>query len=146
MRANAALVLSAVADRAPRRADAGAERRLRNDAALPDRVDQLVLAHDPVAVANQMDQQIEYLRLDGNDVAARRNSCRPISISNLRNGNPKHPPFAGGLVDLPTLQMLLTIGGGHRRGPNIPYSGNPQEILRETRADYNAAPSISTRP
>ena len=41
-----------------------AERRLRNNPALPDRVDQFVLADDPVAIADQEDQQVEHLRLD----------------------------------------------------------------------------------
>ena len=50
LRANEVLVVAAVAERTPCRVDAGAERRLRNDAALPNRVDQLVLANDPVAV------------------------------------------------------------------------------------------------
>jgi len=51
-RANEALVVATVAERAPCRADAGAERRLRDDAALPNRVEQLVLADDPMAVSN----------------------------------------------------------------------------------------------
>jgi hypothetical protein len=31
---------------------------------LPDRIDQFVLADDPIAVADQEEQQIEHLRLD----------------------------------------------------------------------------------
>src|SRR5262249_11383624 len=65
--ANEALVVTAVAERAPRRADAGAERRLGDDAAVPDHIDQLVLAHDPIAVLDQMDEQIEDLRLEMHD-------------------------------------------------------------------------------
>src|SRR5262245_16080198 len=66
-RAYEALVAAAVAERAPCRADAGAQRRLRDDAALPNHVDQLVLADDPIAVANEVNEQVEYLRLDMND-------------------------------------------------------------------------------
>src|SRR5262245_10990596 len=62
--ANEALVAAAVAERAPCRADAGVERRLRDDAALPDDVEQLVFADDPVAIANEVNEQIEHLRLD----------------------------------------------------------------------------------
>src|SRR5262249_16124696 len=62
-----AWVAAAVAERAPCRTDAGAQRRLRDDAALPNHVDQLVLADDPIAVANEVNEQIEYLRLDMND-------------------------------------------------------------------------------
>src|SRR5262252_3675346 len=67
--ANEALVVAAVAERAPRGADEGAQRRLRDDAALPHRIDQLVLADDAIAVANQVNQEIEHLRLDVNDRA-----------------------------------------------------------------------------
>jgi len=66
-RAYEALVAAAVAERAPCRADAGAQRRLRDDAALPNHVDELVLADDPIAVANEVNEQVEYLRLDMND-------------------------------------------------------------------------------
>src|SRR5262245_22122352 len=66
-RANEALVVAAVAERAPCRADPGAQRRLRDDAPLPNRVEQLVLADEPVAVPNEMNQQVEYLRLDVNN-------------------------------------------------------------------------------
>ena len=68
-RANEALVVAAVAERAPCRADAGAQRRLRNDAALPDRVEQLVLADRSITVANEIDKQVEHLRFDVNDRA-----------------------------------------------------------------------------
>src|SRR5262252_3913359 len=57
-RANEALVVAAVAERTPGCSDAGAQRRLRDDAALPDRIDQLVLADDPLAVANKVNQEI----------------------------------------------------------------------------------------
>ena len=79
-----------VADGATRRADAGAQRRLRNDPALPDGVDQLVLADNPIAVADQEKQA-------GRTPAARsrtacplrRSSCRPRSISNSPNRKSK---------------------------------------------------------
>jgi hypothetical protein len=66
-RANQVLVVAAVAERAPCRADAGAERRVRDDAALPNRVDQLVPADDPIAIPNKVNEQIEHLRLDVNN-------------------------------------------------------------------------------
>jgi hypothetical protein len=68
-RANEALVVAVVAERAPCRADARAERRLRDDAALPNHVDQLVLADDSIPVSDEMNQQIEHLRLDVNNRA-----------------------------------------------------------------------------
>ena len=69
-RADEALAFAAVADGAARRADTGTQRRLRNDPALPDRIDQLVLADDPVAVADQEEQQVEHLRLDPDGLPA----------------------------------------------------------------------------
>ncbi len=36
---------------------------------MPNGVDQLVLAHDPIAVANQVDEQVEDLRLHVNNGA-----------------------------------------------------------------------------
>jgi hypothetical protein len=39
-------------------------------APLPYRIDQLVLAHDTVMVANQMDENVENLRLDRDRLAA----------------------------------------------------------------------------
>ena len=68
-RANEALVAAAIAERAPGRADPRAQRRLRYDASLPNRFEEFVLAHDSIAVANEVHQQIEHLRLDVNDRA-----------------------------------------------------------------------------
>src|SRR5262249_39415565 len=68
-RANEALIVATVAERATRRADARAERRFRDDTALPDRVEQLVLGDDSIPVSHEMNEQIEHLRLDVDDCA-----------------------------------------------------------------------------
>ena len=68
-RANETLVVAAVAERAPGRADARAQCRLRDDASLPNRLEELVLAHDSIAVANEVNKEVEHLRLDVNDRA-----------------------------------------------------------------------------
>ena len=60
------LILAGVADGFPRSGDAGAERRFRNDAAVPYRSDQVVPAHHAIAVLQQIKQEIEDLRLHGN--------------------------------------------------------------------------------
>src|SRR5262249_26514752 len=65
-RANETLVVAAVAERAPCGADAGAQRCLRHDTAPPNRIEQLVFADDPVAVTDEVTEQIEHLRLDVN--------------------------------------------------------------------------------
>src|SRR5467141_3611191 len=64
------LVLAAVADRLSHSVDAAGQRRIRNDPAAPDRSDEIVLADDPVAVLHQINQEIEYLRLNGNPFGA----------------------------------------------------------------------------
>jgi hypothetical protein len=63
---NQGLVVSIVAERAPGAIDAAGERRLGDDPAVPDRLDQLVLADNPVVVAHQMHDEIEYLGLNVN--------------------------------------------------------------------------------
>src|SRR5882757_9027619 len=68
-RANQVLVVAIVPDGTPRRTDTGTERSIRDDAALPDRFDQLVPADSPVAVADQVDEHVKYLRLDVNNLA-----------------------------------------------------------------------------
>ena len=60
------LVFAGIADGAPYRVDAGGERRVGDDAAVPDMVDDLVLAHHPVAVFDQELEQRESLRLKRN--------------------------------------------------------------------------------
>ena len=49
-----------------RRVDAAGQGRFRHDPAVPDRRDQVVFADDAVAVLHQVNQQVEYLRLDSN--------------------------------------------------------------------------------
>jgi hypothetical protein len=49
---------------APRRVDAGVERRLRNDTSVPNRLEDVVPRDNPVTIANQIFQQIEDLRLE----------------------------------------------------------------------------------
>ena len=60
------LILAGVTDGFPRGSDAGAERRFRNDAAVPYRSDQIVPTHHAIAVLQQIKQEIENLRFHGN--------------------------------------------------------------------------------
>jgi hypothetical protein len=57
------LGVAAVADGAAGCVDAGCQCRIRDDASVPNRGDEIVLAHDAFAVADQMQQQVEYFRL-----------------------------------------------------------------------------------
>jgi hypothetical protein len=65
-RPNQGLVVSVVAERTPGAIDAAGERGFGDDPAVPDRLDQLILADNPVVVAHQMDDEIEYLGLNMN--------------------------------------------------------------------------------
>jgi hypothetical protein len=64
------LLFAAVADCLADGIDAAGERRLRHDSSAPDARDEIVLAHYVVAVPDQIDQQVEYLRLHGNQRGA----------------------------------------------------------------------------
>src|SRR4029077_19507132 len=57
------LILTAIADGFPRGVDAAGQSRFGDDAAVPDGLHQIVLGDDAVAVLDQVDQQIEHLRL-----------------------------------------------------------------------------------
>ena len=65
-RADQPLLLTAVADRLARGVDAARQRRLRNEASRPHRVQQVILADHALSVLNKVSQQIENLRLDCN--------------------------------------------------------------------------------
>ena len=60
------LLCAAVADRVAGRIDPRSQRRFRNDAVAPDRRDQFVLAGDPIAVFDQVGQELEHLGFDRN--------------------------------------------------------------------------------
>src|SRR5262249_49925002 len=64
------LIVAVVSDRLAGGLDAARERRVGDDPPLPDRVEQLVLAYRPVVIANEVDEQVEHLRLDRDDLAA----------------------------------------------------------------------------
>ncbi len=65
-----ALLGSAVPDGTACGVDARAQRQFGHDAAAPDRFDQIIPADDVLAVADQVDQEVEDLGLHGNDGGA----------------------------------------------------------------------------
>nr|WP_249127735.1 hypothetical protein [Bradyrhizobium lablabi] len=69
-RPNERLVVPIVAERAPRSVDPAAERSFRDDSTVPDRLDQLILADDPVVVAHEIGNEVEDLRFDMNEFAS----------------------------------------------------------------------------
>jgi hypothetical protein len=58
------LLVAGIPDRAPRRVDSVEQRGLRNNASMPDRGQQIILADDTVAVPDQVNKEIEDLGLD----------------------------------------------------------------------------------
>lgn len=62
--ADESLSRSIVADCLPDRVHAGAEHRIRNDAAAPDRAKNLLAADHPLAVLDQEVQEVEHLGFD----------------------------------------------------------------------------------
>jgi hypothetical protein len=65
-----ALLLAIVADCAPGRIDAGAQRRLGHQPPIPDRREQVILADDVFPVADQIFQDVEDLRLERDQTGA----------------------------------------------------------------------------
>src|SRR5262245_14037583 len=65
------LLVAAVADCLAHRIDAAVEGRIRNNSATPYGRDQIILADDAVAILDEIDQEIENLRLDRDDRATR---------------------------------------------------------------------------
>src|SRR5262245_55057327 len=113
------LVIAAVAKGAPRRLDAGAERRIRDDPPLPNGGDQLVLAHHPVAMLDEVNQQVEDLRLDPNGVAsAKQLAARHVDFKLTKAEVQVSLFFSGGSVVAgnsvdPTVNTLLSILSCH---------------------------------
>jgi hypothetical protein len=58
------LVGSVVTKRSPDTIDAAAERSLRDDPAIPNRLYQFILADNPVVITHEVNDEIEHLRLD----------------------------------------------------------------------------------
>ena len=69
-RAYEALPLAAVADGMPRGGDPAGQCRLRDDASVPDRCQQIILAGDAIPVRDEIREQIEYLWFDLDQVGA----------------------------------------------------------------------------
>jgi hypothetical protein len=66
-RADQPLLRSVVADRCSSRVNAGGERRFRDDSPTPDTCDQVVLGDHAFAVADEVLQKVENLRLDSKE-------------------------------------------------------------------------------
>jgi hypothetical protein len=63
-RADELLAGTVVADGPPHGLDAAGQRRLAHEPVAPDGVEDLLLGHDPVALADQQGEHVEHLGLD----------------------------------------------------------------------------------
>jgi hypothetical protein len=63
-RADETLLFAAVADRMPRGGDPASQRGFGDDAPVPDRRQQVILADDAVPVLDEIGKQIEHLGFD----------------------------------------------------------------------------------
>jgi hypothetical protein len=66
VRTNEQLILTIVADGTARGAHARTQGGFRDSATLPHRIDQFILADDPMTILNEMNKQVEHLRLGRN--------------------------------------------------------------------------------
>jgi hypothetical protein len=64
------LLLATVTNRFARRVDAAGQRRVRHNTAAPYCSDEILLADDAITILQQVDQQVEDLRFDGNRIGA----------------------------------------------------------------------------
>ena len=100
------LILAAVADRLPCSVDAAAQSRVRHGSAAPDGCDEVVLADDPIAIARQIDEQVEHLRLD-------------------MHGNARAPELAPRQIDL-----VVTEAEDHSQAKGLPDEPPPPAHAR----------------
>jgi hypothetical protein len=61
-------MFAAVANRLARGSNSAGKRGIGNNAAVPHMLDQIILAHHALAVANEIKQEIENLRIDGDAI------------------------------------------------------------------------------
>ena len=123
--ANEQLVVAIVTDRPTHRAHTRTQRRLGDDSTLPHRIYQFFPADDPIAIANQMNKQIEDLRFDRNDLACtaqlvtrdinfivRETECRAIHLR-------------GGLIQI---RVLQSIALARPLTYDVTYSSSSEDI------------------
>ena len=84
-----------VAERPARRIDTRGDRRIRHDPSAPYRLQQVVLADDPIMVLHQIDQEIEDLGFDGNQLGAA-SQLAPLAIEHMIAEREEHLPLPKG--------------------------------------------------
>ncbi len=74
-----ALFLAGIADRAPGDIQARRKRRIGDGTTVPNGVDEVVFANNALPVTDQVIEQVEYLRRDGDDVGPAM-QLAPVSV------------------------------------------------------------------
>ena len=112
------LQLAAVAENLARALDVIAQRRIRDLAPVPDFPEQLLPGQDPIAVPDQVHQQIEHLRFRGDD------------------GVPAADPVAGRIDDVFGYLVFHSAG----------IEGSPRIVIKSLPKNYAAAMQRPGRP
>ncbi len=73
---------------------------------LPHRIDQFFSADDPIAIANQMNEQIEDLRFDRNDLAGTTQFMTRDIDFKVRETECRAIHLRGGFIRIPALQSI----------------------------------------
>ena len=74
-----ALLLAGIADGASDDVQAGRQRGIGHDTPIPDGIDQVILADNPLPVADQVFEQVKHLWRDGEDVCPA-TKLTPVSV------------------------------------------------------------------
>ena len=128
-RADHLLRAAVVADHAPRRADARVERRIRHHAALPHRLEQLVLADDAVAVLQQIGEHVEHLRLDRHGLpGAAQFLLHQVNLVSAEPEIQDLPPFANTNPPPPAGTRVKSVRRWLRRPQNTTISKSPDNL------------------
>lgn len=88
------LLLARIADQLSHRLDTAAERGLRDEATMPDLVEQFVLRNNPIMMGNQVVQHVKHLRLNRKCLAGTTHlepggiqlkPCKSVDLGHTRN-------------------------------------------------------------
>src|SRR5262249_59271007 len=102
-RAYEALLFAAVADGMPRSGDPAGQRRLRDDASVPDRRQQIILARDAVPMLDEIRQEVEYLWFDLDQLGTTP-QLAPLEVERVVAEQKAHPGAPNPTHIIPRLQ------------------------------------------
>jgi hypothetical protein len=96
-------ISAAIADRAPRQADRARDRAVRDHGVRPDPFEDLLLRDDPLALARQVEEELEHLRLQQHHRAATP-ELEPLLVELVLSEGKDHPVVPAPLRAIPGRQ------------------------------------------